>query len=90
MRIIERTRGHYEAQDVEDVGKVYKWCSEYIVLECACGERVTLTASTTTCGCGRDHAPAVREELAALQRTGDEASHPWRSRRSSEDDGIPF
>ncbi len=90
MRILERTRGRYETQDVEAFGKVYRWCSERIMVECDCGERVILTASKTTCGCGMDHAPAVREELAALRRTRDEAAHPWRSWRSSEVDGIPF
>ena len=90
MRILERTRGRYDTQDVEAFGKVYRWSSECIMVECDCGERVTLTASETTCGCGTDHAPAVREELAALRRMGDEAAHPWRSWRSSEDDGIPF
>jgi hypothetical protein len=90
VRVIERTTGRYEVQDVEDFGKVYRWCSACITVECDCGERVTLTASITTCRCGTDHAPAVREELAALQRTGDETAHPWRSWRSSEAHGIPF
>ena len=46
MRILERTRGRYETQDVEAFGKVYRWCSERIMVECDCGERVTLTASS--------------------------------------------
>ena len=79
MRVIERVRGHYEVQDVE-MGKVYRWRPESVMVECECGERPTLTASTTTCPeCGSEHVGIVGEVLEA--RPEDEIEHPWRSLR---------
>jgi hypothetical protein len=52
-RVVERTGGHYEVQKVE-FGRVYRWCPKRVVVECECGERVTLTGSVTVCaGAGR-------------------------------------
>jgi hypothetical protein len=45
----EHTEAGYDVQEVE-MGEVYTWRPESIVVECDCGERPTLTASTTTCG----------------------------------------
>jgi len=42
--VIERIQAHYEIQDVE-MGKVYRWCPENLVVECECGNTSTLTAS---------------------------------------------
>jgi hypothetical protein len=87
--MVERLEGHYEVQEVE-FGRVYKWCPERLVVECECGERLTLTSSVTVCcRCGEDHAPVVREELAA-RRSGDETLHPWRYTGDREDVGLPF
>src|SRR5215204_1805146 len=67
---------NYEIQDVE-MGKVYRWCPERAVLECTCGEQVTLSAFRSTCPeCGADHAPNVEEVLDA--RPEDKGDHPWR------------
>jgi hypothetical protein len=54
-KVIERLRAHYEVIDVE-MGKVYMWCPERVVVECEeCGKDTTLTASKATCGgCGTD------------------------------------
>ena len=41
-KIIERVEAHYEIQDVE-MGKVYRWCPESIMVRC--GERLSLTVS---------------------------------------------
>jgi hypothetical protein len=73
--IVERTEGHYEVQKTS-YGEAYVWCPECVVVECDCGERLTLTASMTTCRCGADHAALVREEMASRRLPG-EASHPW-------------
>ena len=89
LTIIERTEGHYDVQEVY-FGRVYRWCPECVSIECECGERLTLTSSTTVCHrCGVDHATVVREELAA-RRSGDEALHPWRYVRDCEDVGLPY
>jgi len=91
VRIIEQAEGHYEAHEVEEFGRVYRWYPESVVVECDCGERLTLTAYKTTCGCGVDHAAIIREELfvgrpvdETLRSWGDE----WRrdGRLRSEDD----
>ena len=77
VTVIECTEGSYEVQDVE-FGKVYKWCPENVVVNCDCGEKVTLTSLEATCGaCGADHAPQLQEELDA-RPLKDEAVHPWR------------
>ena len=75
-KVIERVEAHYEVQDVE-MGKVYKWCPERMVVECTCGEEPALSALRTTCGeCGADHAPFVGDLLNA--RPEDKGVHPWR------------
>jgi hypothetical protein len=43
-KIIERGEAHYEIRDVE-MGKIYRWYTESIVLRCRCGERLSLTVS---------------------------------------------
>ena len=88
--MIERTEGHYEVQEVE-FGRVYRWCPESVLVECDCGERLTLTASMSTCrGCGMDYVKLLREKLTAGRSGDDEALHPWRYARDREDAGLPF
>jgi hypothetical protein len=79
---IERLDAHYEVQDVE-MGKVYRWRPESVVVECICGEELTLTASKDTCGeCRADHRPTVKEVLEARpEDEEEEVEHPWRSLR---------
>jgi hypothetical protein len=89
--ILERTEGHYDVQEVE-FGMVYRWCPESVVVECDCGEKLTLTGSVTICRCcGVDHAGMLREEgeVAGHRQSGDEALHPWRYAGDREDAGIP-
>ena len=77
-KVLERLEAHYEVKDVEEMGKVYRWCPESAVVECACGEELTLSAFKTTClECRADHAPIVKEVLEA--RPEDKGDHPWRS-----------
>ncbi len=88
-KVIECTEGRYKVQDVK-FGRVYRWLSESLVIECECGERSTLTASTTACGeCGADHAATIREELAT-RWSADETLHPWRYAEDREDALLPF
>ena len=89
MTNTEHTQAHYDVQEVE-MGEVYTWRPESVVVECDCGERPTLTASTTTCGgCGADHKAVAREGLSD-GRLGDEAMHPWRYAEDREDVGLPY
>ena len=90
MSTIERAGGYYEVQEVE-FGRVYKWRSESVAVECDCGERFTLTGPVAVCQwCGAEHAVTFREELDDRSRSRDEALHPWRYARDPEDGGIPF
>jgi hypothetical protein len=77
-KVIECVKAHYEIQHVE-MGKVYRWCPQSVVLECACGKQPTLSASkTTSCPhCGADHTDIAQEMLEA--RPEDKGDHPWRS-----------
>lgn len=76
---LERTEGRYERQEVK-FGKVYRWCPEHVKIECECGERLLLTAtSSTTCPrCGADHTAIFREELNVGRSRTDGTLHPWR------------
>jgi len=89
-KVIERVEARYEIQDVE-MGKVYKWRPESILVECECGERAALTASEATCEeCGAEHKGLVREDYLVGMAQKDQALHPWRYARDREDAGIPF
>ncbi len=88
MLVIERIEGRYEAQDVP-FGKVYAWRSGRVVIECDCGERLTLTGSATVCGCGLNHATTIRKELDAARQPEDEILHPWRYSGERENASIP-
>jgi hypothetical protein len=82
--VIERVQAHYEVQDVE-MGKVYRWRPESVVVECECGKKLILTNSKGTCGeCGADHWVIVQEVLEARPEYHEEEEvieHPWRSLR---------
>ena len=60
--VIERTEGHYEVYEFP-YGKDYTWNPECVMVECECGERLSLTATETICECGADHTTLVQEEL---------------------------
>ena len=88
VRVIERLDGCYEAQKMP-FGTLYRWRADCVVIECECGERLTLTGSMTICGCGADHEATIREVLAGKRRSEDEALHPWRYATDSED-ALPY
>ena len=88
VTVMERNAGRYEVQELE-LGMVYSWRPEHIVVECDCGTRLTLTASATVCKCGADHKAVVREELKD-RRLEDPTLHPWRYAGDREDVGLPF
>ena len=78
-KIFERVQAHYEAREVP-FGKVYEWHQAYVALECGCGEKVTLTATsnTTACGrCGADLGALVNDIKAPEGRLPDRLAHPW-------------
>jgi hypothetical protein len=88
-KVIDSIGGSFEPQEVP-LGVVYKWHPGYVLLECGCGEGLTLTCSTTNCGeCGADHAAVVQEELAG-QCWEEEALRPWRYAEDRKGLGLPY
>jgi hypothetical protein len=84
VRVIERVAEHYDTQKVE-FGRVYRCGPECVVVECDCGERMTLKrldiiiGSGFTCKeCGAKVSPRIREEVVIeLLDEDDAAVHPW-------------
>ncbi len=95
MKIVERIPAHYEVQEVDELGRAYRWCPETAVVECgACGKRTTfnrssLITSIVSCECGMTSTAHVREELLDELPTEDQVAHPWRYWQSREEAGIP-
>jgi hypothetical protein len=88
-KVIERVQARYEVQDVE-FGKVYKWRPERIVVECQCRQKLSLTASASSCEeCGTDHVLAVKEATKTDGHQSDYTLHPWRFVEDREDAGLP-
>ena len=87
MEILECIEGYYEVQDAE-FDTSYRWCPGCTLVECDCGEMVTLTESETTCvWCGVDHASTIREKLDT-QRPEGVAAHSWRYAAAREAAGV--
>ncbi|HZY65475.1 MAG: hypothetical protein M3N10_09165 [Actinomycetota bacterium] len=92
--VIRQTEGHYEVEKVP-YGKDFHWCPDCVVVRCDCGERLELTVTEVTCGCGADHARVVHAELDSRKRPGEdprleEEYNRWRETQDeylrSEDD----
>ena len=75
-RIIERVEAHYESHEVP-FGKTYGWHPAYVTLECDCGEKLTLTSTTTRCRCGADHGAVVHDIREQEGRLRETVAHPW-------------
>ena len=76
VKVVERLAAHYEVQDVQK-GKVYRWCPEKAIVECDCGQTLTLDLSVTVCDkCGEDHALLIHQVLDS--RPEYEIEYPWR------------
>jgi hypothetical protein len=79
VQIFERVEAHYERREMP-FATVYEWHSAYVALECDCGQKVTLTAisTTTTCSrCGADLGTFVYEIREREGRLPDKLTHPW-------------
>ena len=78
VQILERVEAHYESSEMP-FGKVYVWNPASVALKGDCGEKVTLsaTSTTTTCGrCGADLGTYVSEIRASQGRLPDTHTHP--------------
>src|SRR5215212_5666877 len=79
VQIVERAEAHYESREMP-FGKVYQWHPASVALERDCGEKVTLsaTSTTTTCGgCGAELGTFVHEIREREGRLPDNLTHPW-------------
>jgi hypothetical protein len=79
VQILERLQAHYESREMP-FGKVYEWLPASVALECECGEKVTLraTSTTSTCsGCGADLGNFVHAIREREGRLPDTLTHPW-------------
>jgi hypothetical protein len=77
-RVIERVEARYEAREVP-FGEVYEWHPTYVVLQCDCGERLILaaTSTTTVCSCGAPLAGFVNDIPKREGLLPDSLAHPW-------------
>ena len=79
VQIVEHVQAHYEVREVP-FGKTYKWHPAHITLECDCGERSILSATSTviTCrGCGADLGGFVHDIKEGEGYLPDRLMHPW-------------
>jgi|SRR5215208_4196859 len=79
VQILERVEAHYESREMP-FATVYEWHPASVALECDCGEKVTLsaTSSTTTCSrCGAELSTFVYEIREREGRLPDKLTHPW-------------
>jgi hypothetical protein len=80
VQILERLQAHYESREMP-FGKVYEWHPASVALECDCGEKVTLSATsstTITCSrCGAELGTFVHEIREREGSLPDKLTHPW-------------
>jgi hypothetical protein len=91
-KVVERTEARYDAQEVA-FGTVYKWRPESVLIECECGETVTLTAPEAACEeCGAEHTGLLKQDSTESHLRGDEETHPWRYYSVKSDSGtsLPY
>ncbi len=88
-KITERGEGHYETREFP-FGRTYEWHPAHIALECDCGEKVTVTATsstTTTCAqCGAEHSAFIHDMREREGQPADETTHPWRYDTPAQDE----
>ena len=75
--VIERVKAHYEVQAVE-MGAVYIWCPESVVIECDCEQTFTTEGATVaSCPrCGAEHTTGVARELEGKPLAEEQAYRP--------------
>jgi hypothetical protein len=79
VQILERVEAHYESREMP-FATVYEWCPAHVALECDCGEKVTLSATSTTSTCrrcGADLGTFVHDLQEREGRLPDRLTHPW-------------
>jgi hypothetical protein len=77
-KIIERVEARYEVREVP-FGKVYEWHPAYLAIECDCGERLIITATSiiTACSCGARLGGFVHYVQEHGDHLPERLTHPW-------------
>ena len=77
-KILEHIEGHYEVHE-GPFSRAYTWHPASVTLQCGCGERFTLTPTSTTptCRCGTDHSALIRDLEVKERQLPDKSTHPW-------------
>ena len=78
-KISVRIEGRYEVKE-DSFSRTYEWQPGCVVLECDCGQELTLTGTDTvfTCRCGADHSVIVQDLQEREGRLRHAVTHPWR------------
>ena len=77
--IIVHIEGHYEVKEAP-FSRSYEWHPAYVTLECDCGEKLTLSSTSSaaySCRCGTDYSAIIQNIQAREGRLRDEATRPW-------------
>ena len=100
VEVIERIPEHYDVQEAaQRLCRTYRWCPEYVVLECDCGKREMykrtdiLASNVPPCNeCGAQDMSRIREVLTLDLIDEDYEAHhyTWRYWHPSGGSGIPF
>jgi hypothetical protein len=78
-QVIEHVQAHYEVKEME-MGTLYRWCPESVVIECDCGHSFTVEGAKEVASCPRcgvEHRGVARG-LSGKPLTEEEAYRPTR------------
>ena len=78
-KILKHVQAHYESTEVP-FGKSYEWHPAHVALECDCGAKLILSATSTmtTCSrCSADLGTFVHQIREHEGRLPDKLTHPW-------------
>jgi|SRR5215204_7533902 len=78
-KISVRIEGHYEVHE-EPFSRTYEWQPGCGVLECDCGQELSLSGTSTvpTRRCGADYSAIVQDLQEREGRLRHTVTHPWR------------
>ncbi len=87
MRVAKDTEAHYETHEVP-FGRSYKWHPEKMIIECECGEKLTIAGMSkgASCGCGADYATLIQDIQRREENLQDDKIHPWHHDSQSQAD----
>jgi hypothetical protein len=87
-RIVKAIAAHYETHEVP-FARSYQWHPEHVIVECDCGQKITLsgTSNLPSCPeCGADYGSLVHEIRHRERQLRDEDEHPWHYDEQSQAD----